>query len=105
MKKAIKIIAFYFLCMKAVKKNTLITSRCTRTRPLFSNWKDAKAFRNHEQTKCHKEAVQTVVALPKDYRDCAELLTACKGAICTKLQLVIMTNYSQKMHQMQSWQC
>ena len=62
--------------MKAVKKNTLITSRCERTRPLFSNWKDAKAFRNHhEQTKCHKEAAQTVVALPKDYRNCAEMLS------------------------------
>ena len=63
--------------MKAVKKNTLITSRCAWTRPLFSNWKDAKAVINHhEQTKCHKEAVQTVVALPKDYRDCAEMLSS-----------------------------
>ena len=43
----------------------------------FSNWKDSKvAFRNHEQTKCHKEAVHTVVALPRDYEDCAELLSS-----------------------------
>ena len=57
-----------------------VTSRCADkafTSTGFSNWKDAKvAFRNHEQTKCHKEAVQTVVALPKDYRDCAELLSS-----------------------------
>ena len=43
----------------------------------FSSWKDAKvAFRNHEQTKCHKEVVQTVVALPRDYGDIAELLSS-----------------------------
>lgn len=42
----------------------------------FSNWKDAKvAFKNHEQTSCHKEAVQMVVVVPKCYKDCAELLS------------------------------
>ena len=25
---------------------------------------------------CHKEAVLTIVALPRDYRDCAELLSS-----------------------------
>jgi len=57
----------------------LITSRCADKAfisPGFSNLKDAKvAFRNYEQTKCHKEAVQTVVALSRDYEDCAELLS------------------------------
>ena len=60
-----KDLTFCFLCMKAVKKNTLITSRCADkvfTSTGFSSWKDAEvAFRNHEQIKCHKEAVQTVV--------------------------------------------
>ena len=75
-----KDLAFCFLCMKVLKKNTLITSRCADkafTSTGFSNWKDAKvAFRNHKQTKCHKEAAQTVVALPRDYRDCAGFLSS-----------------------------
>jgi len=59
-----KDLAFCFLCMKAVKKISLVTSWCA-DKPFISrglsNWKDVKvAFRKHEQTKCHKEAVQTV---------------------------------------------
>ena len=44
-------LAFRFLCMKAVKKNTLITSRYADkafTSTGYSKWKDATvAFRNH----------------------------------------------------------
>jgi len=75
-----KDLAFCYLCMKAVRKKTLITSRCADKAFIstgFSNWKDAKvAFRNHEQTKCHKEAVHTVVVLPREYEDCGELLSS-----------------------------
>ena len=43
----------------------------------FSNWKDAKvSFTKHEQTKCHKEAVYTVVTVPSSYEDCAEMLSS-----------------------------
>ena len=43
----------------------------------FSNWKDAKvSFAKHEQTKCHKEAVYTVVTVPSSYEDCAEMLSS-----------------------------
>jgi len=101
-----KDLAFCFLCMKAVKKNTLITRRCAdkafiSTR--FSNWKDAKvAFRNHEQTKCHKEAVQTVVDLPKDYEDCAELLSlqhAKEKATNRQMMLKLFSNICYMAHQ------
>lgn len=31
----------------------------------FSNWKDATmAFRNHEKTSCHHEAVEMIITLP-----------------------------------------
>ena len=85
------------------KQNTLITSKCADKAFLstgFSNRKDAKVvFRNHEQTKCHKEAVQTVVALPRDYVDLAELLSsqrtkekANNQQMLLRLNLIVVAN-------------
>ena len=63
--------------MKAARKNALITTDKAFISAGFSNWKDAEvAFRNHEQTKCHKEAVQTVVVLPRGYENCTELISS-----------------------------
>ena len=62
----------------------------------FSNWRDAKvAFRNHGQTKCHKEAVQTVVVFPRDYEDCGELISsqhATDKVINRQMMLKLLSN-------------
>ena len=42
----------------------------------FSNWKDAtERFRRHEQSKCHQDAVQVVVILPKSCADIGKSLS------------------------------
>ena len=42
----------------------------------FCNWKDATiAFCNHEQSVCHKEAMEKIVTLPATTRDVGELLS------------------------------
>ena len=43
----------------------------------FSNWKDATvAFRAHETSLCHKEAVEMVLTLPATTKDVGELLSS-----------------------------
>ena len=42
----------------------------------FTNWKDATvAFQRHQQTKCHKDAVDIVVTIPSTTKDVGELLS------------------------------
>ena len=42
----------------------------------FSNWKDGTvAFRNHEKSACHHQAVEVIVTLPSTTRDIGELLS------------------------------
>lgn len=42
----------------------------------FCNWKDATdCFRRHEQSKCHKDALQVMVVLPNSVRDIGETLS------------------------------
>ena len=42
----------------------------------FFNWKDATiAFRAHEKSLCHKEAVEIVLTLPTTTKDVGELLS------------------------------
>ena len=66
--------------MQASKEKKLLVSKCgdvAFTTRGFSNWKDAKvAFKNHEKTSCHKEAVQAVLVVPASHQDCAELLSS-----------------------------
>lgn len=43
----------------------------------FTNWKDATvAFRQHESSKCHKEAQEKLVTLPASSRDIGEMLSS-----------------------------
>ena len=43
----------------------------------FSNWKDAtEAFCRHEASKCHQDAVQVMIVLPKTTRDIGETLSS-----------------------------
>ncbi len=42
----------------------------------YSNWKDATvAFKKHQESKTHREAVEAIVTLPKTTRDVGELLS------------------------------
>ena len=42
----------------------------------FSNWKDATvSFKKHEQSSCHREAVEVMVSLPVTTRDIGEMLS------------------------------
>jgi len=39
----------------------------------FCNWKDGTlSFRKHEQSTCHKEAIEVMVTLPTTARDIGE---------------------------------
>ena len=43
----------------------------------FTNWKDAtEGFRRHEKSKCHADAVQVMVVLPKSTADVGEVLSS-----------------------------
>ena len=43
----------------------------------FTNWKDATvAFRQHESSKCHKEAQEKLVTLPASSQDIGEMLSS-----------------------------
>ena len=43
----------------------------------FSNWKDATSkFRKHQDSDCHKEAVERSVKLPRETKDIGEVLSA-----------------------------
>ena len=42
----------------------------------FTKWKDATvAFQSHQQTKCHKDAVDVVITIPSTTKDVGELLS------------------------------
>ncbi len=43
----------------------------------FTNWKDGtEGFRRHELSKCHQDAVQVMIVLPKTVRDIGETLSS-----------------------------
>jgi len=68
--------------MQAHKENKSTNSKCADeafTTREFANWKDAKVcFMQHENSNCHKEAIQFIVTIPKHYKDCAEMLSTHK---------------------------
>lgn len=71
-------LVFCHPCMKAHAEGKL---RCRTLEPAFirkgfSNWKDATSlFRKHEESSCHKEAVEAVITLPRVTCDVGELLS------------------------------
>ena len=51
--------------------------QCMQVSKGFFNWKDGTiAFRKHEKTLCHKEAVEKLLTLPSTTRDIGELLSS-----------------------------
>lgn len=72
-----KDVVFCFHCALAHKKQMLKTSNpdASFIQIGFSNWKDATIrFSKHEQSTCHKSAMQTMVFLPKTTKDVGEQL-------------------------------
>ena len=67
-----------YLCGKAEQEGKLKASSNDQAflQKGFSNWKDAvECFRRHEQSRCHMDAVQVMVVLPKSVRDFGEALS------------------------------
>ena len=64
--------------MQASKEKKLMASKCIdeafTTRGLVVTGK--VAFTKHEQSRCHKEAVDAVITVPSSYKDCAEILSS-----------------------------
>ena len=71
-------LVFCHICARAEKEGKLMAN-CKDSAFLskgFSNWKDAtEGFRRHERSKCHADAVQVIVVLPKTTRDVGETLS------------------------------
>ena len=71
-------VAFCHVCVKAeeegkLKANSKDSAFIHRG---FSNWKDAtEGFRRHELSRCHKDAVQVMITVPKSTRDVGESLS------------------------------
>ncbi len=60
--------AFCFICIKADKAGKLKSGTKDQAfiRRGFTNWKDGpESFRRHEESKCHKEAHEMIVTIPK----------------------------------------
>lgn len=90
--------AFCHICTKAEEEGKLKA----KSKDLaflqrgFSNWKDATdSFRRHEQSKCHKDAVQVMLTLPSTTRDIGESLSSAHSknkAEARKVLLKILQN-------------
>ena len=71
-------LVFCHVCMKANAEGKL---KCRALEPSFvtrgfSNWKDATMlFRKHEESGCHKDAMQVIVTIPKHTSDVGEMLS------------------------------
>ena len=70
--------AFCHICRRALEEKKL---KSTHKDPAFlingfKNWMDGTiGFRKHENSDCHKEALQCMVVLPKTARDIREQLS------------------------------
>ncbi|XP_053374024.1 zinc finger MYM-type protein 1-like [Mercenaria mercenaria] len=74
-----KDLAFCFICMSAMKEGKIANSKAESAfvSAGFCNWKDATTkYRKHQQSECHKEAVERHVTLPKQTKDIGETLSA-----------------------------
>ena len=70
---------FCHTCRSAKEKNRLKSSRkdASFISRGFTNWKDAiLSFSKHETSECHKEAIDSMLVLPKTTRDIGEMLSA-----------------------------
>ena len=74
-----KDVVFCHLCIKSVqgKKMAIKRSDPSFLQRGFSYWKDATiAFKNHESSACHKEAVEVSIVLPSACPDVGEMLSS-----------------------------
>ena len=66
------------VCVRAVNSNrmTVGQSDAAFITKGFSNWKDGTiAFKNHEVSSCHKEALQVIVVIPSSCPDVGAMLS------------------------------
>ena len=72
-------VVFCHVCAKADEQGKLKASSkdLAFLRKGFTNWKDAtEGFRRHELSKCHQDAVQVMIVLPRTVRDIGETLSS-----------------------------
>lgn len=72
-------LAFCFTCMAAAKEGKISNSKIDGSflSTGFCNWKDATSkFRKHQDSDCHKEAVERKLKLPRETKDIGEVLSA-----------------------------
>ena len=70
---------FCHLCVKSLQANKMDVKRADPSfiQIGFSYWKDATiAFKKHESSQCHKEAVQVSIVLPSTCPDVGEMLSS-----------------------------
>lgn len=71
-------LCFCYICIQAHAEKKISSGyidQCFISRG-FSNWKDATSvFKKHDQSKCHREALERTVTLPKSTKDIGETLS------------------------------
>ena len=71
--------AFCYLCSSAEKQGKLkaASKESAFLSKGFTNWKDAtEGFRKHEKSRCHIDALQVMIVLPKTVPDVGEVLSS-----------------------------
>ena len=72
-------VVFCHMCVKALQSKRMTAKRADPSfvQKGFSYWKDATiAFKKHESSECHKEAVQVMISLPATCPDVGEMLSS-----------------------------
>ena len=74
--------AYCHICISAFKQRKLRSASADQAfiSKGFQNWKNAtSSFREHEQSSCHKEAVEMVITLPATHKDISECISSAAG--------------------------
>ena len=74
--------AYCHICISAFKQRKLRSGSADQAfiSKGFQNWKNAtSSFREHEQSSCHKEAVEMVITLPVTHKDISECISSAAG--------------------------
>ena len=85
---------FWHTCVKAFKelKMSIRNAEDVFSSRGFSNWKLATSvFRQHELSKCHKEAVEKIITLPATTTDVGKMLSKAHAQEKSENRQVLLT--------------
>ena len=86
-------LAFCFTCGKAEEQGRLRGGNREQTflTKGFCNWKDGtESLKRHEKSKCHIEAVEMMLILPKTTHNIADTLSSAHANECKKNRLMLL---------------